>query len=75
VKPVFYIKSKDMHEFYLFKKMNYPAASERGINRNKFLIAASSGVLNSFIPIRFAIGIRSTYIFQFTPFLKYEFHE
>jgi hypothetical protein len=65
--------------------MNYPAASERDINRNKFLIAASSGVLNSFIPIRFAIGIpactdvsagrRSTYIFQFTPFLKYEFHE
>ncbi len=35
--------------------MNYPAASGRGINRNKFLIAASSEVLNSFIPIRFAI--------------------
>ena len=43
--------------------------------RNPSLIAASSGVLNSFIPIRFTIGIHSTYIFQFTSFLKYEFHE
>jgi len=45
---------------YPYKQMNYPAASRRGINRDKLLIAASSGVLNSFIPIRFAIGILST---------------
>ncbi len=35
--------------------MMYPVASGRGINRNKFLIAANSGRLNSFIPMRFAI--------------------
>jgi hypothetical protein len=29
----------------------------------------------SFIPIRFAIGIRSTYKFKYTTFLKFEFHE
>jgi len=51
--------------------MNYPVASGRGINRNKFLIAASSGRLNLFIPM----WIRSTYIFQKRSELKYEFHE
>lgn len=31
--------------------------------------------LSHFIPIRCAIGIHSTYRFQFTSFLKSEFHE
>ncbi len=50
--------------------------------RNLNSIAASNGVpacpagrLNSFIPIHYTIGIRSTYKFQCTTFLKFEFHE
>ena len=56
--------------------MNYDIAEQErcqiGIS---FSTMHGIGVLNSFIPPRFAIGIRSTYIFQCTSFLKYEFHE
>ncbi|MBU1012227.1 MAG: hypothetical protein KKG99_04425 [Bacteroidetes bacterium] len=62
--------------------MNYLAASCRGINLEILFIddasigvPACAGRLNSFIPIRCAIGIRSSYRFQFTTFLKSEFHE
>ncbi len=56
--------------------MNYLIASNRCIKKEiPFSNNASIGVLTSFIPIHFAIGIRSTYRFQFTSFLESEFHE
>jgi hypothetical protein len=39
--------------------MNYFAASYQGIKRNNFLFVVSNGVLNSFIPIHYAIPDRS----------------
>jgi hypothetical protein len=43
--------------------------------KNLFSIDASIGVLNSFIPKRCAIGIRSTSKFQCASLLKFESHE
>ena len=51
--------------------MNYPAASGQGINRNKLLIVASYGVLNSFIPIRSAIPDSSGFGLQIS--MRYTF--
>jgi hypothetical protein len=47
--------------------MNYISARlTRYQFRDLCSFGASIGVLNSFIPIRYAIGIRSTYNFHFT---------
>jgi len=63
--------------------MSFLAASCRDINLEiSFIPIEAFKYLNSFIPIRYAIGIRSTYKFQFTSLpvrqaelLKFEFHE
>ena len=55
--------------------MNYPAASRRSIKIVFYIVRCKQWSINSFIPTRCAIGIRSTYKFQFITFLKFEFHE
>ena len=62
--------------------MNYIEA-ELSMYQNEicfFLMQASeyqpaAGMLNSFIPIRSAIGIREIYKVQFATLLNFEFHE
>jgi hypothetical protein len=56
--------------------MNYLVASCRDIKIEiSLFLYKSIGVLNSFIPIRCAVGIRSTYKFQCVSLLKFESHE
>ena len=52
--------------------MNYPFEYDKFIKK---IFLYLSEIFYSFIPIHFVIGIRSTNLFHFITFLKFEFHE
>jgi hypothetical protein len=58
--------------FIYFERLRFKFAKYSDIS---FLLPNTNGSFETIIPICYAIGILSTYKFQSTTFLKFEFHE